>query len=100
MLGKNQNASVKPITPEDTTRISGADYEADFKRLKTDLVDSFNQWRRHVTVRIDGFAGGDRSSGDDAGNGVRRGQGVRYHRYQVRDRIPGLPGEFTLPYGG
>lgn len=54
--------------------------------LKSDLVDSFNQWRRHATVRLGEFVtGGDRGDNGTMGNSLGRGQGIRYYFYQVRE---------------
>lgn len=74
-------------------------YESDFRLLKTDLVTSFNQWRRHMTFRVEVFTkggGGGADKGERAGEGQRegrseyglaRGKEIQYHTYQVRLRL-------------
>ncbi|CAM9793550.1 unnamed protein product, partial [Laminaria digitata] len=52
-------------SPSDESNTHTGTYEDDFRLLETDLVSSFNQWRRHFTFRMEGF----NSSGGGNGGG-------------------------------
>ncbi|CBJ28272.1 conserved unknown protein [Ectocarpus siliculosus] len=91
-----------PCPADDSDTHTGS-YEADFRLLKTDLVASFNQWRRHLAFRKEGFAnggggggGGGTTTGDSRGAdggegrwayGLSKGKEIRYHTYEPHDLI-------------
>lgn len=89
---------VQPSPVDDSNTHTGS-YESDFRVLKTDLVASFNQWRRHLTFRREGFpngGGGENEEGRGGGRGngggrsqygLARSKEIRYHTYQVRGVI-------------
>ncbi|CAN0449562.1 unnamed protein product, partial [Ectocarpus sp. 12 AP-2014] len=77
-----------PCPADDSDTHTGS-YEADFRLLKTDLAASFNQWRRHLAFREEGFANvGDGGSGRAEGGegrsayGLSKGKEIRYHTYE------------------
>ncbi|CAN0273736.1 unnamed protein product, partial [Ectocarpus sp. 4 AP-2014] len=91
-----------PCPADDSDTHTGS-YEADFRLLKTDLAASFNQWRRHLAFREEGFAnggcggggGGGSSGGTTTGDsrgakggegrsayGLSKGKEIRYHTYE------------------
>lgn len=86
----------QPCPADDSDTHTGS-YEADFRLLKTDLAASFNQWRRHLAFREEGFAnGGGGGGGTTTGNsrgaeggegrsayGLSKGKEIRYHTYEV-----------------
>ena len=93
---------VQPSSSDGADTHTGS-YESDFRLLKTDLVASFNQWRRHLTFRTEGFCceggddGGDEAEAGGEGScrfkyGLARGKEIRYHTYQVCQKAHVGPG--------
>eukprot|EP00904_Undaria_pinnatifida_P003052 jgi/Undpi1/12748/HiC_scaffold_6.g02416.m1 len=87
-------------SPRDDSNTHTGTYENDFRLLGTDLVSSFNQWRRHFTFRMEAFVkGGDsRGGGGGGGDGEGRGEGrsefglargkeIVYHTYEPHDLV-------------
>ena len=75
---------LQPSPADDSSNTHTGTYESDFRLLKADLAASFNQWRRHLTFRMEGFTGGgskssssSSSNGDNNSGGGGSGTGVR-----------------------
>lgn len=89
------NITAAQPAPVDDSNTHTGSYESDFRLLKTDLVASFNQWRRHRTFRVEDFTNGRGGAGDGGEDGEGEGGGgrseyglarakeIRYHTYEV-----------------
>ncbi|CAM9331117.1 unnamed protein product [Discosporangium mesarthrocarpum] len=63
----------------------GNGHDSDFHLLSDDLLESYNQWRRHINARLDGYVSTQVTEQGESGMSYssRGGDGIRYYKYET-----------------